>query len=398
MPAAKTQTQIHSTTQDFTDIYDIANDLVIMKDGSTALVLTVDAMNFGLLAEEEQDAVMYAYAGLLNSLNYSIQIVIRSQTKDATNYLNLLRDQEQAATSDTKRTFIREYREFVANLIRERNVLDKKFYIAIPATSLEMGLLPPSTVIPGVKKVDISTVERSVILDKAKNILEPKRDHLISQFGRLGLFARQLQTQEIIQLFYTSYNPEAAEGQQITDSRNYVTPLVEAATMSNFATPATAGTMVAPTPAAPQVAAAALAPTPAPLQPTSDVVPPNTALNNPIDIYAEPPAVVEIPLPVDAPMNQAPSMPPAVTIPPAAPNSAAATAATMPVTPFETPVYQAAPAVTPMPPAPTASIPPTPPMPSPMTAPQAPQSATVGITTPDTTLPPPTLPPIAEIK
>lgn len=227
-------TATNSTTQQFLDIYDITNDLLIMKDGSTSLILTVDAMNFGLLAEEEQDAIMYAYAGLLNSLNYPIQIVIRSQTKDATNYLNLLKEQEEIATTEMKKQQISYYRDFVAQLIRERNVLDKKFYIIIPANSLEMGLLPPQTVLPGVKQIDISTVERSVILDKATTILEPKRDHLVSQFARIGLFARQLATQEIIQLFYTSYNPEAAEGQQITNTQDYTTTMVSGQTAMNY--------------------------------------------------------------------------------------------------------------------------------------------------------------------
>jgi len=225
--STKVAPPIHSTTQQFIEIFDITNDVVIMKDGSTSMIITVDAMNFGLLAEEEQDAVMYSYAGLLNSLTYPVQIVIHSQTKDVTNYLNLLRDQETKATSAVKQAFIRQYREFVGELIKERNVLDKKFYIVVTAKSLEMGLLPPQTVVPGVRQIDISTVERSIIMEKARTLLEPRRDHLIGQFGRLGLYARQLQTQEIIQLFYTSYNPEAAEGQQITNTSDYVTSVVE---------------------------------------------------------------------------------------------------------------------------------------------------------------------------
>ncbi len=219
---------IQSTTQQFLDIYDITNDLVIMKDGTTSLIISVDAMNFGLLAEEEQDGIMYAYASLLNSLNYPIQIVVRSQTKDVTGYLLLLREQEEITQNKLMRQRIRAYREFVANLIHERNVLDKKFYVCIPAPSIELGLLPPSTVLPGSKPFDISTIEKSVVLEKARNILEPKRDHLISQFARIGLFSRQLNSQEIIQLFYLSYNPEAAEGQQLADSSNYTTPLVSA--------------------------------------------------------------------------------------------------------------------------------------------------------------------------
>lgn len=225
--AATTQ-QIDSTTQQFLDIYDITNDLVILKDGTTSLIITVDAMNFGLLAEEEQDSIMYAYAGLLNSLNYPIQIVIRSQTKDVTGYLRLLKEQEDTAINRVQQQRIMKYREFVSNLIRERNVLDKKFYVSIPAKPLELGLVPVSSVVPGQAQTDVSTVDKSVLIEKARSILEPKRDHLIAQFARIGLYSRQLKTQEIIQFFYQSYNPEAFEGQTMGDSKTYTTPLVSA--------------------------------------------------------------------------------------------------------------------------------------------------------------------------
>jgi hypothetical protein len=255
-----TAQEIKSTTQKFLDIHDVVNDLLILKDGATALIITVNAMNFGLLAEEEQDAIIYSYAGLLNSLNYPIEIVIKSQTKDVTKYLHLLDDELEVATSHTKRDWIKKYRAFVANLIKERNVLDKKFYVVIPATALEMGLLPPSTVIPGVSQPDLSSVERSVILDKAKEILDPKRDHLMSQFGRIGLIARQLTTQEIIQLFYLSYNPEAMEGQQIADTNSYTTPLVKASVSR--------GGNMNDAPVTPGAAPAAPVTTPAPATPT----------------------------------------------------------------------------------------------------------------------------------
>ncbi len=225
---AKKSAVPQSTTQDFLEVYDITNNLVILKNGTVSLTLTVSAINFGLLAEEEQDAVMYAYAGLLNSLNYPIQIVIHSQTKDVTKYLSLLKDQEESATSSIIRKRIGEYREFVANLIQERNVLDKKFFVVIPATGLELGFVSPKGLLPGQAEVNIASYERSVIVEKAKNVLEPRRDHLIAQFARIGLYARELETQEIIQLFYMRYNPEAMEGQQIEESASYTAPLVTA--------------------------------------------------------------------------------------------------------------------------------------------------------------------------
>jgi len=214
------------TTQAFLDIFDITNNLTITKTGSAAIVLTVDAMNFGLLAEEEQDGVIYAYAGLLNSINYPIQIIIQSKTKDVTNYLRLLQEKEEVASNQKMRLRIRQYRQFVANLIKERNVLDKRFYVAISASPAELGILLAKNFMPGKQNVDMSEVDKNKTVEKALQILEPKRDHLISQFARIGLYSRQLSTQEIIRLFYVNYNPESSEGQEIADSKEYASALV----------------------------------------------------------------------------------------------------------------------------------------------------------------------------
>ncbi len=298
MPATSA---LHSTTQQFLDIYDITSDVVMMKNGTVSLILTVDAMNFGLLAEEEQDGVMYAYAGLLNSLNYPIQILIQSQTKDVTNYLLLLQQQEEQTQNQLMRKRIRTYREFVANLIHERNVLDKRFYVVIPASPLELGFLSAGSLVPGSKSFDISSVEKSLVLEKALNILEPRRDHLISQFARIGLFSQQLKTQDIIQLFYLNYNPEASEGQKITDSKNYTSPLVHAALREKMAQ------APLPTPAP--------TPAPAPVPPTPTPTPTPTPNQTPIPVPVPTPAIIP-PTATPAPAPVLPTPAPIPSTPP----------------------------------------------------------------------------------
>ena len=47
-------TPIKSTTQEHLDILDISQDIVLVKDGSAALIIQVSAVNFDLLSEEEQ--------------------------------------------------------------------------------------------------------------------------------------------------------------------------------------------------------------------------------------------------------------------------------------------------------------------------------------------------------
>lgn len=220
--------EISSTTQKFLDIFDITNDVVVLKDGTVSLIMVISAMNFGLLAEQEQDAIIYAYAALLNSLNFPIQIIVSSKTKDATAYLRLLDEQATKASTQDKKDLIKRYQGFVGQLIKERNVLDKKFYVTIPASPAEVGMITPQTILPGKNEPVLTREQKAAVIEKGLGVLEPRRDHLIAQFNRIGLYARQLVTQEIIEIFYNSYNPEAYEGQQITDSQNYTTTVVKA--------------------------------------------------------------------------------------------------------------------------------------------------------------------------
>jgi len=127
---------IKSTTQEHLDVLDVVNDLVLLKDGSCCLILKVSAVNFNLLSDKEQEAIIFAYAGLLNSLTFSIQIVVKSQRKDVSKYLDLLQEQENAVSSEKKRQQIFRYRKFINQIVKEGNVLDKKFYCIIPFSRL----------------------------------------------------------------------------------------------------------------------------------------------------------------------------------------------------------------------------------------------------------------------
>lgn len=192
------------------------------------MVMHSTAINFDLYSEEEQDAAIYAYAALLNSLSFPIEIVIRSQKKDVTSYLDLLKEAEVKAYNPVNKKNIREYRQFVEELVQERNVLDKKFYIIITFTAIEGGLISGSSFIPGMGKKNTAPLDKASILEKALTNLEPRREHLIHQFARIGLFLQQLKTQELIQLFYTIYNPESTRGIKVVNTKEYATPLVQA--------------------------------------------------------------------------------------------------------------------------------------------------------------------------
>src|SRR4030065_2704496 len=91
-----TQKKIAST-QEHLDIEDIRDNLVILKNGNAVFVLQTTAVNFDLLSESEQDAMLFAFAALVNSLTFPIQILIRSKRADVTNYLSRLEEAKKSA-------------------------------------------------------------------------------------------------------------------------------------------------------------------------------------------------------------------------------------------------------------------------------------------------------------
>lgn len=201
---------IVATTQDHLEVETIQDDVVVLRGGLISMVIQTSAINFGLLSEEEQDATIYAYAGLLNSLSFPIQIIIKSEKKDISSYLELLVTQEKKLKDETLKSRMSQYRSFIETTIQEQNVLDKKFYIIV---SYQMVTLSG--------KVEIT----DELLSRAKADLEPKRDHIIKQLTRIGLTAQQLNSQNLMKLFHGYYN-STVKGQKFTTAADYETPVV----------------------------------------------------------------------------------------------------------------------------------------------------------------------------
>ena len=223
-------TPIRSTTQRFTEIEDIQNDIVLFSDGSSAAILTVSAVNFSLLSQREQEAMIYAYAGVLNSLSFPIQLIIRSQHKDIRAYLKLLDDQEALQKNPKLQKSIHGYRSFVAATVKEKEVLDKKFYLVIPFSALELGVSP--SVFFGSKKKGLP-FKKSYIYERALTVLTPKIDNLTRLLAKVGLRAKQLTGEQIAQLYFSFYNPDITPPLiELEKTKNDIT-IVKASSVKN---------------------------------------------------------------------------------------------------------------------------------------------------------------------
>lgn len=196
-PAQKTK----ATTQEFIEVEEIFDNVVILKNGNACLIIEITAANFSLLSKDEQDAKIFSYAALLNSLAFPIQIFIQSKKIDISSYLKLLDGETKKTENQKFANQIKLYRDFVEELIDVNSVLDKKFYIVIPYSYLEGGIKMGG---------DFATLAKAALLSKAQSF------H--SQLARLNLKAKTLEKEELIKLFYGIYNEESAPASQIAEN------------------------------------------------------------------------------------------------------------------------------------------------------------------------------------
>jgi hypothetical protein len=199
-----------AASQELLPLAEISDGIVIYKNGGAALIMETSSLNFGLLSEKEQKAVIASYAGLLNSFKFPVQIVVRTLKKDISVYMDYLNNASYKIQNQKLKVIMDDYKKFISDAIKKKNVLSKKFYIVILFTQYELGVTKSVATTfrgPG-NKLKPLPFPKSYVIRKAKVSLLPKRDHLVRQAGRLGITLHQLNNNELINLFYNVYNPE----------------------------------------------------------------------------------------------------------------------------------------------------------------------------------------------
>lgn len=197
---------IQRPTQEAVPIADIIDDIVVYKDGGAAIILESSSLNFGLLSEREQEAVVISFAAMINSLSFPVQIVVRTQRKNIGKYLSFLDTKIEATSNEKLKKLMVSYKEFINETIKKRNVLGKRFFVVIPFSAIELGI-SRSTFSTNQSNSKLPYT-KEYVLKKIKTALYPKRDHIIKQCARLGLRARQVGRADLIALYYELFNPD----------------------------------------------------------------------------------------------------------------------------------------------------------------------------------------------
>ena len=191
-----------ASAQYFLPIKQIRDGVIILRDNSLRGILMVSSLNFQLRSRDEQEAIIYQFQNFLNSLDFSCQILVMSRKINITGYLDRLKEAEKIQTNELLKNQIREYRNFINQLVSTGSIMTKSFYLIVPFFVSEK------------KKFSIFQPPQSLTeetFQRFKTQLYQRMEFLALGLRRCALWAIPLNTEEIIELLWSFYHPKEAE-------------------------------------------------------------------------------------------------------------------------------------------------------------------------------------------
>lgn len=208
----------YSSVQNYLPISEIKEDCVILKNGSMRAVLLVSSINLSLKSEDEQRSIILSYRNFLNTLHdWHVQILVQSRKIDIDGYLNSLIQKAKKQENELLRSQMRDYIQYVGELVDLGQITTKKFYIVIPHSMSE------DTSAGFLDKITATFSSPAEIVSSRKNFLKQKElltkriDYVRSGLSQMNLSSAVLDTQSLIELYYNTYNPEVYSVEKLAD-------------------------------------------------------------------------------------------------------------------------------------------------------------------------------------
>ncbi len=222
-----------NSTQNTLQIAEIRDGIVIMNDGSYRSVVMVKSINFDLMSQQEQESVEYSYQGFLNSLYFPIQIFMRSAKVDLQPYIEKLDKIRTEHDNMLLALLMDDYIGYIDALSEQTNIMDKRFYVVIPffpVADVTKALSQSKNFLTGIGAIFKSKEQHVTIneadLEHAKTELRNRVQAVLSGLQQCSIQGLPLDTQELIELYYDTYNPDTATRQELKNFDNLTADII----------------------------------------------------------------------------------------------------------------------------------------------------------------------------
>lgn len=213
---AQKKTNSKPAAQVHLPISEIKDGVVILKDGTLRAVLMTSSINFSLKSEDEQNALISSYVSFLNGLDFPLQIAVQSRRLQIKPYLDRLIKAEKGQANELLRVQIADYRSFVEQIVEMGQIMTKKFFVIIPYDPISNRKKSFWARFKEVLKPQFTVHVKEERFKKRKEDLDMRVRQVSAGLQSMGLNIVQLDTQSLIEMYYSTYNPDVsfAEGLQ----------------------------------------------------------------------------------------------------------------------------------------------------------------------------------------
>ena len=202
-------------------ISEVLQDTIILKDWGLRAIIRVDGLNLDLRNYDEQQIVVEHYKKFLNWLSFPIQIWIRSNYLDLTDYIKYLKDHIAKIENDVLKFQAEQYTYFIERLNEQKGMIYvKEFYVIVPFYSGEkdmenirkpfwakiLEMLEP-------KDTPEKIISRRREFFKSKSQLDMRVNLIQSWLRELGMTSQRLTTKDLLWLLFEFYNPLSHKSQ-----------------------------------------------------------------------------------------------------------------------------------------------------------------------------------------
>ncbi len=187
--------------QNFVPIREIRDGIIILENGELRRILITSTLNFGLKSADEQAALLGQFQNFLNSLDFSIQIVVQSKRLDIRPYLRLLEEREKAQLVDAMKIQVHEYIAFIRDFTNRTNIMSKSFFVVVPfAASVKKD-----------GKGNAVSADATRSFEEARMQLEQRVAVVQQGLSSCDIRTAPLGTEEVTEIFYKKFNPGELE-------------------------------------------------------------------------------------------------------------------------------------------------------------------------------------------
>ncbi len=200
-------------TQEFVPIKEVRDGIIVLKDGDLRAIVLANSVNLSLKSVDEQKATILQFQSFLNTLDFAVQISVQSRRLDIRPYLLLLENRMKVQNEPLLKLQTREYIEFIRKFTEDVAIMTKSFFVVVPYTHTvlksDSGILKRFF---GRKSAEEANLAKQEDFEEKRSQLEERVGVIQQGLARCGIKSAQLNTEEVVEVFYKVFNPGEVEG------------------------------------------------------------------------------------------------------------------------------------------------------------------------------------------